>query len=235
MIFGCFLIFLGFLGASISYKRIIPIHFMFAIILTACSVILLTFGITLENIVTEITYQVDIACQDGASSIGGISQSLNELYTSADSFYCVASNGCTWYSTTMVGAGYTSANSSTAIINVQGCTEYLEDAYADYGVKFDNVAALQEYLDYFGEIESQSNCSGICVLQTKYYFSDINAGVPETKCFGSISETITSAEVKNYEICYIISGVVWFMVWFVQFGLCCRKNQNAKQGQTKNF
>lgn len=208
MTVGCSLMFLCLVGAFISYKRIIPIHCMFAFILTCCTIILLVLGITLLVTATKITDEMDASCAANASSSGGISQSFNELYSSADSFYCVASNGCTCYSTTIVGAGYSSTNSSTTIVNVQGCTDYLEDAYADYGVSFKDVVALKEYLAYFGEIESQFSCSGICYLKTKYYFSDINNGVPEKICFDSIKNDLILGEVQAYGIGYIIAGVV---------------------------
>lgn len=234
IIVGCLLVFLCFCGACIACKRMCPIQCLFAIILTLCTVILLALGIALIVATSLIADEMEKACGTDASS-SDISQSFNELYTNADSFYCVASNGCVCYSTTIVGAGYTSTNSSSTVTNVQQCTSYLEAAYADYGISFDDISSLQEYLGYFGDIEEQFDCSGICTLQAKYYFSDINNGVPGKLCFDSIKDDLILGEVRGYGIGYTVAGIVCFLVWFVQYGLCCRKNLNGKQGQTKNF
>jgi len=42
-------------------------------------------------------------------------------------------------------------------------------------------------------------------------------------------------DIRNYGIGYIVTGVVLFVIWFIQYGLCCRKKQNARRGATKQF
>ena len=237
LIIGCFLIFMCCCGGCIAWKRYCLVQCVFSILLTISMLLLLTLGIILIVVTNMVAEEMDVACDPTNTSGNSISEAFNELYTSADSIYCVASNGCVCYESSgrLVGGGYTVTNSSSTVTNVQGCTTYLESAYADYGVSFDDINAIVEYLDYFGEIERDYKCSGICTIKTKYYFSDINIGAPAKTCFDAIRNDLILGDVQGYGIGYTVSGCLLFVIWFVQYGLCCRKNLNAKQGQTKNF
>jgi hypothetical protein len=220
-------------GSCVAYKRKCPVHWIFAIFLTLCCLTLLVVGIIIIAATTVIASAMEDTCDPTSSST--VSDAFTELYTNADTFYCVAVNGCECYSTSIVGVGYTTVNSTATVTNAQGCTAYLETAYADYGIDFDGEGGISEYLGYFGDIESDFKCSGMCTLRTKYYFSDINNGTPEKVCLESIKDDLILGEVQGYGIGYTISGVLLFMIWFVQYGLCCRKNPDAQKGETKQF
>jgi hypothetical protein len=220
-------------GSCVAYKRKCPVHWIFAVFLTLCTLCLLVVGIIIIAMTTVVASAIEDACEVGSDS--SISESFRELYLNADTFYCVAVNGCECYSTIHTGVGFTTTNTSATVTNAQGCTAYLETAYADYGVDLDGEGGIVEYLDYFGDIEDEFNCSGMCVLQTKYYFSDINNGIPEKVCLDSIKDDLILGEVQGYGIGYTVAGCLLVMVWFVQYGLCCRKNLNAEKGETKQF
>ena len=177
---------------------------------------------------------MDKACANPDES--DITKAFNELYSTADTIYCKASNGWVCFSEIHpVAAGYTNVNSSSTVTKVQECTQYLEDTFKNYGISFDDLGALTEYLDHFGSIESEFKCSGICIVRTQYYFSNINNGIPTKTCFDSIKNDLILGDVRGYGIGYTVTGVVLFVIWFVQYGLCCRRKENARQGQSKNF
>ncbi|CAI2380281.1 unnamed protein product [Moneuplotes crassus] len=236
VILGCFLFFVCVCGACISLKRVCLVHCCFTLMVTLSFIVFLVTGIGLIVGTELIVKEMDKACED--PNAGGISESFRELYASADTIYCINGiTGCECYvnSTRLVGPGYTMVNSSSTVIRVQQCTAHLEEAYADYGVSFDDLNAIMEYLTYFGDIEREYKCSGICTFKNKYYFSDINIGAPEKTCFDVIRDDIILGDVRNYGIGYTVSGAVLFIIWFVQYGLCCRKKKNARKGQTKMF
>jgi hypothetical protein len=233
LIIGCILMLLCLCGSCVSYKRKCPVHWIFAAFLTICTLVLLVVGILTIVATTIIASAMDDAC--AADSDSSISESFRELYSSADTFYCVASNGCVCYSTLHVGPGFSATNTSSTVTNAQGCTSFLETAYADYGIDFDGEGGISEYLGYFGDIEKDFKCSGMCDLKPKYYFSDINNGIPVKVCLDSIKNDLILGEVQGYGIGYTIAGAVLFMIWFVQYGLCCRKNPDAEKGETKQF
>ena len=160
---------------------------------------------------------------------------MNELYSTSDSFYCVAPpSGCSCYLSHNAGTSPRSYYStSPTIYNVQDCTAYLAAAYANYGVSFDDINEIIEYLDYFGEIEDEYNCSGICSMLNVYYFSNSNNGQPEKKCQAAITDDILTDQVQAMGIGYFITGCIAFIVLFIQYGLCCRKNRTG--GDTRKF
>ena len=128
---------------------------------------------------------MDKACTNPDES--DIAKAFSELYTRTDTIYWrTAPTGCPCYiasppNPTDVGFTYISTNSSDAVTKVQQCTDNLEQIFADYGIEFDDIGELTEYLDHFGNIESEFKCSGICTKRVKYYFSDI---VSIKKLFG---------------------------------------------------
>lgn len=232
LIIGCILIFLCMCGACIAMKRFCLIQCCFALFITIGFVLFLTVGIIIIVVTGVVADEMDKACANPDTS--DIAQAFNELYSSVDPYYCVAS-ACTCYSTLHVGAGYSAVNTSSTITKVQQCTDHLEQAYANYGISFDDLGEIQEYLDHFGTIEKEYSCSGICLIKNRYYFSDINNGIPTKLCFDSIKNDLVLGDVRNYGIGYTVTGSVLFVIWFIQYGLCCRKKQNARNGQTKNF
>jgi len=236
LILGCFLFFVCVCGGCIALKRYCLVHCCFAFMVTLSFVVFLAAGIGLIVITSIVADEMETACD--STSENSISESFRELYTNSDSFYCVSSiSGCECYvnSTRLSGTGYTMVNSSSTVTKVQQCTSYLESAYADYGVDFSDINDIIEYLDYFGEIEKDYKCSGMCTIKNKYYFSDINIGAPEKTCFDVIKDDLILGDVRNYGIGYTVSGSILFIIFFIQYGLCCRKNMNARQGQTKQF
>lgn len=235
LIIGCFLVFMCLCGGCIAVKRFCFVQCIFAIFLTLSMLILLTLGVILIVVTNMVAEEMDKACGTSASS-DDIAEAFNELYTTADTIYCVASNGCICYdSDRATGGGFSSTETSSTVVKVQECTAYLESAYADYGVSFDDINDIIEYLDYFGEIEQDYSCSGICLQKSYYYFSDINKGDPSKTCFDAIKNDLILGDVQGYGIGYTVSGCLLFVIWFIQYGLCCRKNLNARQGQTKQF
>lgn len=216
-----------------------------AITMTAYTILFLFIGI-LILVIEKIFYdEMDKIC-NGTSSVSSIKDAFSKLYTSADTIYCVnsASTGCLCY-TKLAIAGtygtktyYTSQTSTlsgyTVVTKVQSCTSYLSNAYASYGISFDDINALSEYLDYFGEIESSYSCSGFCSALPVFYFSDSYTTVPTKACKDSIKDDMLEGEVKKYGGYFTAIGCVMFLIWFVQYGLCCRKKDSSGQG-TKRF
>lgn len=103
-------------------------------------------------------------------------------------------------------------------------------AFADFNVDFSDLTEAIEYFDYFGEIEEKYSCSGICTVQKKYYFYDASKGFPPKRCKDSIKDKYLLGEVLGYGIGYTVSGGILFLVWFIQYGLCCRKKNRPGQG-----
>ncbi|CAI2363548.1 unnamed protein product [Moneuplotes crassus] len=236
LILGIFLFFVFMCGGCIAYKRFCLVHCCFAYMVTLSFFLFLGVGIALIVVTGMIAEEIDKVCVDSGSS--SISESFKDLYDKADNIYCVNSAaGCECYvnSTRLSGSGYTMVNSSSTVIRVQQCSDHLEEAYEGYNVDFEDSSEIEEYLGYFGEIEKDYKCSGMCSLNDKYYFSDINIGAPEKRCIDAIRNDIILGDVRNYGIGYTVSGAVLFVIWFVQYGLCCRRQRNPRQGQTKNF
>lgn len=219
-------------------KRFCLVHCCFSFIVTLAFILFLFAGILLIVLTTAIADEMDTACDP--TSNGDVVEAFRELYSTANTIYCVNSaTGCECYSNgtnpSATGVGYTAVNSSSTVVNVQSCSDHLEQAYANYGIDFDSTSELAEYLGHFGNIEKEFSCSGICTLQNRYYFSDINNGVPSKTCFDVIKDDLILGDVRGYGIGYTVAGVVLFVIWFIQYGLCCRKKANALQGQTKQF
>lgn len=182
----------------------------------------------------------------GTSTYSSIKDAFSKLYTSADNIYCVSSSstGCRCYTKTAIVGSYsgktyyTSQTSTlsgyTVVTKVQSCTSYLSTAYASYGISFSDISALSSYLDYFGQIESSYSCSGFCTALPIFYFSDSYTSLPSKACKDSIKNDLLDGEMKFYGIGFTVIGSIMFLIWFVQYGLCCRKKDNSGQG-TKRF
>jgi hypothetical protein len=182
------------------------------------------------------------ACNAGDGTVAEI---FNELYSTVDDIYCRSSamNGCDCASVSFVPNPARSTpeaysfGGSSDMINVQECTSYLENVFANYGIDFDSVSDIVDYLDYFGDIEDGYSCSGICDYQSVYYFSDITSGAPDGSCEGNIRDDLITHVIEGSGIAYIVTGCFILCIWFIQYGLCCRKKNlgNPGAGGSKKF
>ena len=201
---------------------------IYLIIITITILFFFFVGIRLLIIANIFKIGLDEACSGGSSTIA---EAFNELYSTSDDIYCVSnSTGCLCeifdhtinpssprrdYNTTISGG----------ISNVQGCTFELERAFASYGVTFDSLGDIVEYLDFFGEIEKEYKCSGMCTKQGVYYFDNIAAGEPQNECIEKIKSELIEGVIKSCGIAFVAIGNLMTIIWFIQFGLWCRNNQ----------
>lgn len=221
-----------------SWKRFCCCHCLFAFILTIIYIIILVLGIFLIVVSTTAVDAIDEAC--GGKSDSEIAKNMNELYTRSDTFYCMAApTGCpcavTHVPKDTLTRTYVVPNTVGSVTNVQACKDKLQAAYASYGVSFDDINDIIKYLDYFGDIEEEYKCSGICIQQAKYYFWDSTKGEPTKACKDPIKDELLIGEVQGFGIGYVVIAAVLMVVWFVQYGLCCRKQPAPGHGGTKNF
>lgn len=201
----------------------------------------LALGIALIAIAVVFADQLDELCSD-SNSDSSFQTSLAELYSRSDSFYCVAVNGCICYtgptyipSDKPLGSTNTDTGAANIVTKVQECTVYLEAAYADYDVDFDDIDAIIRYLDLFGDLEKEFSCSGICTIQSVYYFSDSSQGQPTQKCQDPMRDEVLLSDVLGMGIGYVVTGVVILFVWFIQFGLCCREETDDEPKERKDY
>ena len=227
VIFGVIILLLMLFGMWISLYRLCWCHWLFAILMCLFTLFFLVLGAGLIAAGKLAANYLDELWSSGNSS-NTIQKSLSELYSKADSIYCVASNGCTWYATYVAPTSprtyvMTAISSSSTVTSVQGCKSYLQTAYKDYGISFSDIDAIIKYLNYFGEIEKGYTCSGVWTMMPIYYFSDCSTTKPSKKCQDSIRDDILLGEVVPMGIGFLIIGCILFLVWFIQYGLCCRK------------
>jgi len=228
-------------AACISWKRLCFIHCLFSIIITLAFVFYTALGIALIYLSAYTSKGIEKLCKgDGSNS--QFQDALNELYSAADQIFCVdpLMGGCSCYlSHTPEGGqrdGFTYYSLFPEVYKVQECTEHLMDAYSDYGVSFDDISGIVQYLDYFGDIEKAYDCAGICDYQSVYYFSNSDAGAPKKACYKSIKNKVILGEILGMGIAYLITGLVLGTIGFVQYGLCCRKadKKNKKDKDHKH-
>lgn len=192
------------------------------------------FGIALVIGAKYAHKQVDKACGSGG---GKFADAFGAIYSTADSIYCDSSItcGCDYSGATLTSGSKTYDQTSGGIKSVQECKDHLESAFADYGITFNSLDDIVSYLDLFGDIEKGYHCSGVCDKEPVYYFSDISKGFPKKKCKGSIQTELIGKVVQGTGIAYIVTGSVLCIIWFVQYGLCCRKKQQPGSGGSKKF
>jgi hypothetical protein len=229
LLLGLILVFIMCFGMCVSVKRWCCPHWLFATTISFFMIFFLTLGIALIAIAVVFADQLDELCSStGADS--NFQVALAELYTRSDTFYCVTTNGCLCYT----GATYNPADkagstnidgASGTVTKVQECTVYLEAAYADYNVDFDDIGDIITYLDLFGDLESEFDCSGICTIQSVYYFSDSSKGAPTQKCQDPMRDNVLLSDVLGMGIAYVVTAFVILFVWFIQYGLCCREEE----------
>ena len=221
------------------WKRFKICHCIFALLVTICFLFFTALGILLLVIVSMSVSELEDLCSiTPTGDKSDFQKAMDELYSSADSVYCVtAAAGCYCqisHSTAGARRTYSTSGSGSQVTNVQGCASSLATAYANYNVCDGDTSCLTEYFDYFGEIEDEYTCSGICTHEAVYYFYNSNAGAPTQRCMDPIIDEILEGEIQNMGIGYLCSGILLFAIWFVQYGLCCRKKPNTGMGKTRN-
>ena len=221
---GCFILFIMLCAFCIVWKRFCCIQFLYILTISFAVLFFVAVGILLIVIAGLFESGIDDACNNGTSSIA---EAFNELYSTSDSIYCVNSLTacvCEPLTHTPVGANRTYDTALTGgISNVQGCSAELERTFASYGVSFDSLSDIVEYLDLFGDIEKEYECSGICNKQAVYYFYSVSAGEPKNECTDKIKTELIDGIIAGSGIAYLVTGIFIGVIWFIQYGLCCRK------------
>ena len=106
------------------------------------------------------------------------------------------------------------------VTKLQQCsTLSIQTAYGNYTVSVDDIDDFLVYLDYFGDIEEEYSCSGVCNYEVVYYFSNTLNGRPEKECYKSIRDELLLGEMRGMGIGFVVSGIVLLIVIFVQYGL----------------
>jgi hypothetical protein len=167
-------------------------------------------------------------------------KALNDIYDNADEIFCVpGAFGCVcdtgnYAPPSKLPTGYANGDIVPGTIKkVQECTDHLEEAYSDYNIDFEDINDIIVYLNYFGEIETDYECSGVCTKRDVYYFSDSSMGAPPDRCYESIDEDMLKGEILPMGIGYAIIGAFIFIITFVQYGLCCRKKLDDRGNRYK--
>ncbi|CAI2365886.1 unnamed protein product [Moneuplotes crassus] len=234
VIIGVILVFVMACAMCTSVKRICFFHYLFAILLTIITLFFIVLGIVLMIIGIGLSDQLEELCSSNNSD-SDFQQAMNELYSRSDSFYCTVQCPC-YIGSTFYYTGKTVATLNPSDnTNVQDCKAYIEAAYADYNIDFSDLEEIIEYLDYFGEIEKEYKCSGICTLQKVYYFGDSSRGEPPKACKDPINDELLKGEILGMGIGYLVIGVVLFVVLFVQYGLCCREDPDKRSKREGHY
>lgn len=234
LVIGVLILFMMLWIMCVSFCYYSCCHWLMAIWLTFYSLIFLVGG---SAMLFAVDYIDEILKDTWSSSSNQLATAFKELYTRVDPYYCVSSNGCycrtkaavdnttrTYYTTT-------SPTSSTVVTKFQDCASKLSTAYSGYTV---SLGKITEYLDYIGSIEQAYSCSGMCNSALPvYYFSDSYSSYPTKVCMDSIRENLLKGEIKFYAGSFVAIGSVMFLIWLIQYGLCCRKTPPG-QG-TKKF
>jgi hypothetical protein len=199
-------------------------HWLMAINLTFSCLFFLIIGSVLTFVSNFVSEKI---ANTWASGKNDLEVKLRDMYTDVDKYYCVNTGGCycrtpksvsnstrTYYTTT-------SATSSTVVTKFQDCTSYVSDAFKSGSYAGYSVSTIIKILNLFGDLEQSYSCSGVCTPLPVYYFSDSYSSFPTTFCFESYKTAIN--EFRFYGISFIVVGSVMFLIWLVQYGLCCRK------------
>ena len=173
-----------------------------------------------------------------SSNSDDFQKAMNDLYESAYTVYWRSSPVvCTCNLGTYVpnlSDGNRQDAYDTDIVNgvtkLQQCsTASIQTAYGNYTVSADDIGDFLEYLDYFGDIEDEYKCSGVCNYEVVYYFSNTLNGRPEKECYVSIKDELLLGEMRGMGIGFIVSGIVLLIVIFIQYGLWCREEPKKQQ------
>jgi len=176
LILGLVLIFMMLCTLCIAWKRYCCVQLIYTFLLTLFFIIYLVLGIVIAYVATYSADELEKLCTEDSGANNDFQKAMNELYSSADEIYCRSTLDaclCEPFSHSTVGGERVAPYETTGsggISNVQGCSDNLQDAYADYDIDFNSVNEIVDYLDYFGDIEEEYSCSGICDYQSVYYF-----------------------------------------------------------------
>ena len=79
-------------------------------------------------------------------------------------------------------------------------------------------------------METTYACAGICYDLYYFPFTDISIGPPTFTCLRYLDYEFTdlSGSFGKYARLYYITATLIFVSWFLQFGLCFRKNETVK-------
>ena len=232
VILGCVLLFIMLCMICLAYKRNCFVHWIFVFILTICFVVYTVLGVAIMYAAIYSADQLEELCSESSTSSNDFKDAMDELYETCDTFYCTGVCQCdlNYDPDDLARSDYIGSPGAPAQ-NVQDCEALIEAAFADYAIDFDDLDDIIEYLDYFGEIESEYDCSGICEFRNVYFFSDTTDGPVFDACWEPIKDEILLGEILAMGIAYLIAGIVLFIVLFVQYGLCCRKKDQRQQQQ----
>ena len=173
-----------------------------------------------------------------SSSSDDFQKAMNDLYESAYTVYwrsgtinCECNLGT--YVPILLDGNRQDAyavNNINGVTKLQQCsTLSIQTAYGNYTVSVDDIDDFLVYLDYFGDIEDEYSCSGVCNYEVVYYFSNTLNGRPEKECYKSIRDELLLGEMRGMGIGFVVSGIVLLIVIFVQYGLWCREEPQRQQ------
>ncbi|CAI2387492.1 unnamed protein product [Moneuplotes crassus] len=225
LVAGIVLLFVMACGMGTATKRYCFLHYTFGIFLSLVTVLFIILGVAMTAIGFGLADQLQELCSS-ENTDSDFQEAMNELYFRCDTFYCTVLCPC-YIGSTLYFTGKTAATINPYDnTKVQDCRQYIQAAYSTYNLEFSDIDHIVEFLDYFGEIEMEYKCSGICKLQTVYYFGDSSRGEPPKTCKDPIREDLLIGEMGLMGIGYLIIGVALFVVLFVQYGLCCREKDD---------
>jgi hypothetical protein len=225
IILGVLLLFIMCCGIGTAIKRLCFCHWLFATLIIFSTIFFVALGIAIMMISEQTKSDLTEQC-NSSNSDSDFQKAVENLYSSADTFYCIATpTGCPCQVSHVVTGGdrtYITSPIETpfTVTNVQECRDFLQENYGEYVVDFDSTDEIVEYLDLFGKIEDSYSCSGICTIKPVYYFSDSTDGEPEKKCEDSIKNDVLDGIILPIGICYFIIGMMVLVVAIIQFGLC---------------
>lgn len=221
----------------------------------ACLVIVVFLGLGAALVGVSIGVQkaIDEIC-DGDST-AKYNDMITKLYTESDKFYCEVDPGVLMGDTSddvgcrckvsdaAVVAALTASGRTTpqdfdaatgTIKNVQECEKELTTLYESSGAKevfgdntSDGLSKYKKYLNYLGDIEADYECSGICVKQNFYYFSDINAGIPEVSCKDKIKNEVAGKQIGMFGYGGLAIAIALCLPWLMHFPMYCLPGKGA--------
>ena len=161
VILGGFLIIISVIGMLLSWKSHWSVIILYSFFVTLGTLFFLAMGIVLIVVGARGAKEIKEMCSS-KNADSDFQKSFNELYFYADLIYCRPPvTGCMCYtkhSPSNSERSYVTTQTENfpgAVTNVQGCKEHLEKAYTNYVIPFNKVDDLIEFLNYFGELESE--------------------------------------------------------------------------------
>jgi len=200
-------------------------YWLFTIVLALLSLAVIILGVIMIVIASNFANEIEAACTTPNSNF---SRDLASIYTISSAYYCVTGLGCQWYVgpnylTHDKGLGATNLKTSHSVTNTQEWSAFYSRAISVYGITFSTPEDTIDFLNYFGEIEKDFNCSGICNKETVFYFSDSSKGAPSKSCRGPIEEDLLKGEIIPLGIYYLLTGISMVCILILHLGLCFKK------------